>query len=188
MEIVLLRHGKPKIENSEYLTAAGFGQWIAAYNEAGIDTDHAPSRQALAQAQACSVVVCNHLPRSIESARMLGVTNIEAQDALFRECDMPYADWRYPRLSVPGWSSVFRILQLMGYSSNAESFREARQRACSCALRLRALAANHESVLFVGHGLLNWLLAGNLLRTGWIGPKSAGRQYWDYGVYRHKPV
>jgi len=188
VKIVLLRHGKPEVENSGDLSAAGFGQWITAYNEAGIDIDHAPPRQALAQAKACSVVVCSHLPRSIESAWALGVTNIEVQDALFRECDMPYADWHYPRLSVPGWSSVFRILQLMGYSSNAESFREARQRAYSCALRLSALAANYESVLFVGHGLLNWLLAGNLLRMGWVGPRSIGRRYWDYGVYGHNPA
>ena len=185
MEIVILRHGKPKIGTLGKLTASGFGQWIAAYNKAGIDSTHAPSPNAITQAKACSIVVCSNLPRSIESATVLGIKNVEVQDSLFRECEMPYADWNYLRLSVLGWSFVFRIFQMLGYSSNAESFKEARQRAYRCALQLSELAQKHESVLFVGHGSLNWLIAKKLLRMGWVGPKNAGRRYWDYGVYRY---
>jgi len=185
VKIVILRHGKPKIETHGRLNAIDFGQWVADYNRAGLDDRSAPSPDAIAQAKACSVVVCSHLPRSIESATALDVKHIELQDALFRECDMPYADWNYPKLSVLGWSFVFRILQVAGYSSHAESFKEARQRAYDCALRLSELAKKYESVLFVGHGSLNWLLAKKLLRMGWVGPSHAGRKHWEFGVYRY---
>ena len=188
MKIVILRHGKPKIGTSGRLAASGFGQWVAAYNRAGIDSVHAPSPNAIAQAKACSIVVCSNLPRSIESARVLGIKDIEVQDSLFRECEMPYANWSYPKLSVLGWSFVFRILQMFGYSSNAESFKEARQRAYRCALQLSELAQKNESVLFVGHGSLNWLIAKNLLRMGWVGPQNAGRKYWSYGVYHYNAI
>ena len=183
MQIVILRHGKPKIADHGKLTASGFGRWVAAYNQAGIDTTHAPSPEAIARARACSVVVCSHLPRSLESAAALGIGNIDVQDALFRECDMPHADWNHPKLSVSAWSFVFRILQVLGYSSDAESFKEARHRAGCCALQLSELAQRHESVLFIGHGLLNRLVAKKLLRMGWVGPDSIGRDYWDFGVY-----
>lgn len=185
MQIVILRHGKPKIETRGKVTALGFGQWVDAYNKTGIDNTHVPSPNALATAKSCSAVVCSNLPRSIESAEALGIGNITVQDALFRECEMPYADWNYPKLPVLAWSFVFRILQVLGYSSNAESFKEARERAYFCALRLSELAKKHESVLFVGHGSLNWLISKKLLRMGWVGPKNAGRGYWNYGVYRY---
>lgn len=183
MEIVILRHGKPKIETRGRVTASGFGLWVDAYNKAGIDNTHGPSPSAIAVANDCSAAVCSNLLRSIESAKALGVRNIEVQDSLFRECEMPYADWTYPKFSVLGWSFVFRILQMLGYSSNAETFKEARERAYICALHLSKLAKKHEKVLFVGHGSLNWLISKELLRMGWAGPKSAGRGYWDYGVY-----
>lgn len=184
MEIVLLRHGKPKIETRDNVTASDFGQWVHAYNRTGIDNTHAPSPITIAKAKACSAVVCSHLPRSIESAKALGVENIEMQDSLFRECDMPYADWTFLQLPVLWWSVVFRVLQILGHSANAESFREARERANLCALRLSELAKKHESVLFVGHGSLNWLVSRKLQRMGWVGPKSVGHGYWDYGIYR----
>lgn len=165
-------------------SAFGFGQWVTAYNQAGIDLTHAPSPNSIAQAKTSTVVVCSHFPRSLESAAALGVKHVEVQDALFRECEMPYADWSYPMLSVLSWSFVFRILQWLGYSPNAESFKQARQRAHHCALHLNELAQQHESVLFVGHGALNWLISKKLLRMGWVGPRNPGRHYWDYGVYR----
>lgn len=183
MEIVILRHGKPNIETRGRVTATGFALWIDAYNKAGIDKTYAPSSRAIAVAKGCSAVVCSNLLRSIESAKALGVRNIEVQDSLFRECEMPYADWTYPKFSVLGWSFVFRILQMLGYSSNAESFKAARERAYLCALRLSELADKHEKVLFVGHGSLNWLISKMLLRMGWAKSKSAGRGYWDYEVY-----
>jgi broad specificity phosphatase PhoE len=185
VEIVILRHGKPKIETWDSVTASDFGLWVDAYNKTGIDNTHAPSQNVIAKAKVCSAVVCSDLPRSIESAKALGVKNVAVQDSLFRECEMPYASWRYPKLSVLGWSVVFRMLQILGYASNAESFKEIRVRASLCALRLSELAKEHESVLFVGHGSLNWLISKKLLRMGWVGPKNAGRRYWDYGVYSY---
>lgn len=185
MEIVILRHGKSQIEARSRVTAMGFGRWVEAYNRTGIDKTLAPSPSAIAKAKVCSVVVCSNFPRSIESAKALGVNNIEVQDSLFRECEMPYANWSSPELSVLTWSFVFRIMQVLGYSSNAESFKEARERAQLYALRLSELAKKHESVLFVGHGSLNWLISNKLLRMGWVGPKHAGRGYWEYGVYHY---
>jgi len=185
VKIVILRHGKPKIESCDRLSAFDFGQWVVAYNRAGLDWGYAPSPDALAQAKTCAAVVCSHLPRSIDSAAALGIKHIESQARLFRECEMPYADWNYPRLSVFGWSLVFRILQVLGYSPKAESFKEARQRAGDCALRLGELAKKHESVLFVGHGSLNWLIAKKLLRMGWVGTSHGGRKYWEFSVYRY---
>lgn len=102
MEIVILRHGKPKIETCGSVTASDFGLWVDAYNKTGIDNTRAPSPNAIAKAKVCSAVVCSDLPRSLESAKALGVRHIAVQDSLFRECEMPYASWHYPKLPVLG--------------------------------------------------------------------------------------
>ena len=188
MEITIIRHGKSLNNTKARMSASGFGQWIDSYNHSGIDTRYAPSSHALAQAGTCATVVCSHLCRSIESARALGVLSIDVQDALFRECDMPYTHWKYPKLSVSGWSLLFRVLQMFGYSSNAESLKEAKLRAKRCALQLGQLANENGSVLFVGHGFLNWLIVRQLLRQGWVGPRHAGREHWSYGIYRYPTI
>lgn len=97
---------------------------------------------------------------------------------------MPSAHWDYPKLPVKAWAVIFRIFQLFGYSVNAESYREAKKRADTCADRLVQYANEHRSVLFVGHGALNWLIHKRLLQKGWHGPKRSGHNYWEFSVYK----
>ncbi|NMM25944.1 MAG: histidine phosphatase family protein [Glaciimonas sp.] len=185
MEIVLLRHGMPEIDNERRLSAVEFGRWVLAYNEAGINVKCMPSQDAMEQAKKCAFVVCSNLPRSSESAKALGLKGIDACESMFRELDMPQGNWRFPRLSPAIWAVVFRLIWIVGYSKNAESFREAKKRAHSCAQRLTELASEHDKVLFVGHGLLNWFVSRQLKSMGWAGPQKAPRKYWEYGVYRY---
>ncbi|MCK6374106.1 MAG: histidine phosphatase family protein [Zoogloea sp.] len=183
MQIVLLRHGMPKVDKDRRCNAAEFGRWVSEYNAAGIDADCRPPQPAVDQANKCNFVVCSSLPRSLESARALGIESIGVCESVFREMDMPYANLRFPRLSLPVWSVLFRLIWAGGYSANAESFGAARKRARDCAKRLVELASVHGSVLFVGHGSLNWFIARYLRSMGWAGPRKAPRKYWEFGVY-----
>jgi broad specificity phosphatase PhoE len=184
MQILLLRHGKPRIDHHQWLTPAEFGRWVAEYDAAGIDPDHRPPSPVLDQAAGCPAVVCSPLPRSIESARALGVGNVAVPDALFREVDMPCAPLRRPRLPSSAWAVLFRLMWTAGYSANAEPLTAARRRADDCVRRLTALAAEHGSVLLVGHGSMNWLIARRLKRQGWSGPPRAPMRYWGMSTYR----
>lgn len=185
MEIVLLRHGMPKIDKYQRLNAAEFGQWVSAYNDAGIDMGCMPSQNTIEQAQTCAFVVCSNLLRSSESAKVLGLETVGACEPMFREMDMPYANWRFPRLSPGIWSVLFRLGWAAGYSANVESFREAKERAYRCAERLAELASVHGSVLFVGHGSLNWFVSRHLKSMGWGSSQKAPRKYWAFAVYNY---
>ncbi len=68
MEIVLIRHGKPTIDLSGKMSAAGFGEQVASYDQSGIDAEHKPTAEAYERAGKCEFIVCSTLPRSIESA------------------------------------------------------------------------------------------------------------------------
>jgi len=183
VEIVLIRHGKPKIDISGKMSAADFGKRVTDYDRAGIDAEHKPTNTACEKAGKCRFIVCSTLPRSIESARILNIGTPDITSHLFRECEMPYANWKHPKLSGTTWSILFRILQLTGYSSNAESCKTIKNRAKKCADQLATLSKKHESVLFVGHGAIIWLIHKQLLRTGWSGPRKSARKYWGFGIY-----
>jgi len=183
VEIVLIRHGRPIIDTSGKISAAEFGMWVSEYDMAGIDENHKPEHNAIDRAERCAFTVCSHLRRSIESARLLNIEAPGLVSPLFRECEMPHGNWRYPKLSKTTWSVLFRLFQLVGYSSNAESYRDIKVRSEKCANQLVALSLVHHSILFVGHGTLNWLIHKHLLRLGWLGPNKSGRKHWEYGEY-----
>ena len=179
-----MRHGKPKIvDTRRRLNAAEFGVWVEQYNAAGIDIECRPPREAVAQANQCVFTVCSNLPRSMESANALGVEHIGVYSPTFREMDMPHATWRFPTLSLQAWLVFFRLAWALGYSANAESFKSAKTRARSCAEQLANLASIHGTVLFVGHGSLNWFVARCLKRMGWLSADNSPKKYWEYSVF-----
>lgn len=184
MQITLLRHGKPEFEFTGKVTAAQLRQLIKSYDSAGIT--NGPPACAVNQAQKCNIVVCSHLPRSIQSAKAIGLTEINISDAIYSEAGLPYAAWTLVKLPVKVWAIFFRMLWCLGYSNNEESIFEARQRAKKAANHLMSIARQHDSVIFVGHGFINRFIAKELLLNGWVGPKNPGKNYWEFGVYHYQ--
>ena len=182
MEIVLLRHGRLDLELGGRVGADAIPALLEAYNAAGICDS--PTSQAVDIAQACKAAVCSDLPRSLQSATALGIDDILLTDAMFREIELPYRTWFYPRLSPYAWFLLFRALWFVGMSNNGISVRQARERARAGAAKLIQISRQHGSVLFVGHGLLNRLISRHLLAQGWQGPKSPGTRHWAYEIYR----
>lgn len=179
-----MRHGMPKVDRNARVSAEEFGIWVRGYDAAGIDEGHRPPPTATAHADRCAFIVCSNLPRSLESAKTLGIQRVHVSDPEFREMEMPHAAWRFPRLSLMAWATFFRIVWMFGYSANAESFKAARGRARSCAERLIELAGDHGTVLFVGHGSLNWFIAKRLKAMGWSCATRPPRHYWEASVYQ----
>ncbi len=185
MEIVLLRHGKPAIANDHQLSSLQYGDWITEYNQSGIDSRLPAPKPALILAAECDFVVCSHLPRSIESAQALDVGSIDVNEALFREFEMPFANIKTPGFLPATWSVFYRLIWLAGFSANAESFQQAKQRGLACVERLLEYTNKHQRLLFVGHGALLWFICKQLLSRGWSGPKHSPKSYWDFSIYKY---
>ena len=184
MKIVLLRHGKPDLAHGTSLHTREIPGFIQAYDAAGITLDQPPTEEAIEQAGACKLVVCSNLFRSTESARALGANDKLVTDADFREVGMPYPLWPPLRLPLNLWATVLRLIQLAGYQRNGESISGARLRVRAASKKLVASATEHGSVLLVGHGYMNRFLARELLKRGWVGPKTPGHEFWQCSTYR----
>ena len=183
MRIILLRHGEPAIESELKLSPREYGHWLDVFNRASVKDTPLPAGVGQLASQS-RFVVCSGLARSVDSARALGVARIDIAEAMFREFEVPYPAWSFPRLSIPSWTVLFRLLWLAGYSAHAESIKSARQRAVLCMERLTGYAEQHGTVLFVGHGSLLWYLHRLLRNNGWQGPAASPRQHWEFGVYQ----
>jgi broad specificity phosphatase PhoE len=182
MEIALARHGRPKLAQRDWITPRQLADWIRAYNAAGIYDDNIPLRTST-RAVDSGIIVTSPLIRCMQSARLLApLRDIETEE-LIREAGIPYANWVFPRLPVPVWTILFRVAWFCGYSSNSESLLQATSRARSATDRLIDLAQQHQSVFVMGHGVMTALIAKQLVRRGWSGPKRPAHKHWQYCIY-----
>ena len=180
MEIVLLRHGKPELELKGILNASEIKQLVVSYAQSGIQ-DSPP--ETLTKCFNDYYVVCSDLERSIHSAKKLGFKQIHLSDDLFKETDIPHFDQSFIKMPIMGWLMLLRIMWLFGFKKNGESFSQAKSRAKHAANKLIALAYTNEQVILVGHGLMNRLIAKQLILNNWQGPTSPGKKYWEFGLY-----
>lgn len=184
--IILLRHGKVDYPPISILSASSFSEWVAAYDSNKLDVSSKPSDDAMRIATNTNAVVCSELPRSLESAKVLGFEDITLCHSLFNEAGLPTANWNYPHLSVRIWVILFRLIWFFGYSDNCETYAEAKARASHASNKLIEIAEEHQSVIFIGHGIINRFIANELRKRGWSGPKIPSRKYWDFGIYNRK--
>jgi broad specificity phosphatase PhoE len=184
-KIVLLRHGRSQIPAWPRIPPRDMGQWIDACNQSGIAPDFPPPAVTLEAVGACRVLICSDWPRSVESARSLTGSDPYLIDPLFRELGLPHGDAAFPLANPKNWVTFFRLLWFIGYRRNSESLAEGKLRAKAAAAKLAGLAQVHGPVLLAGHGMMNRFIAAELRRSGWRGPKTPGRRYWEFGVYEY---
>ena len=182
MEIILVRHGRPTFELSGNVSSKRIADVVKAYNLSGVTEE--PPEEALQVVLKSRVVVCSHLSRSIQSARAMGVSDIHWSDEIYSEVAMPHFDSDNIVLPIGIWSVLMRIISVVGFSKNGESLSMAKKRAEIAASTLVNLAKSHGSVLLVGHGFMNYLIARALLSQNWTGPSRPARHYWGHAVYQ----
>jgi hypothetical protein len=186
MQIILARHGKPKLPAFGWLSPQQMKNWIESYNQAEIETESIPV-ETRNIAVASGAVVSSTASRCTQSVQSLGCAAPIITDALFLEAGLPYLTWHVPKLPASVWAVIFRLAWLLGFSANAESRSAATLRAKVAADRLITLAREHESVFLMGHGIMTALIANHLRALGWIGSNRPRHQHWEFSVY-HMPV
>jgi broad specificity phosphatase PhoE len=183
LEITLIRHGKPAFELKGKARSRDICEIIRRYDSSGIA--ERPPDEVKQRALACSVAVCSDFIRSLESAKALGFNDILLSDPLFREIACPHFKTGSLTMSVSAWGVLLRYMSVFGFSQNGESLLMAKKRARVAASTLIDIAHTHQSVLLVGHGIINYFIAKELLSRHWVGPSKPGGSYWEYGVYQY---
>ncbi len=180
MEIILMRHGKPVLSRSGWLAPVEMGRWIEHYNLSTVEAEGIPLN-SFKVVNSVSLIVTSTAPRALSSVQALGHT-ASVVDAVFCEAQLPFALWRFPRLPPFVWVAFFRLLWFFGYSRGADTIQVTKARAKAAARQLSSLAAGGR-VLLVGHGIMNRLIAEELVALGWAARTRHGSKYWSASVY-----
>ena len=131
------------------------------------------------------MVITSSLSRCIQSADCLPGIQACGSDKVFAEAHLPYVEWRWPKLPPKAWRILFRAGWFLGFSANTESIARSNVRAKAAAAKLIEMAEANDSVLLMGHGIMNILIAWHLRKHGWKGPRMLIlRDYWHASVYR----
>ena len=186
--IIIMRHGKPKTDlellKKVKTTPEKLGRIIQEYENCSLAWDSRPPQSALEVAKSCRALVSSDLPRAQESARLLLPEREVYVDAIYRESTLPHAHWNRPQLTFFTWALIFRVFWLMGFSKNGESIGKAKKRAGKAVEQIIKLTDKHGSVLLMGHGIINRLIAKTLEAQDWQRMSCSGEQYWAYSVYQ----
>jgi broad specificity phosphatase PhoE len=186
--IFLVRHGRSALRVPKRVASDALRSTARRYNEAGIRRSPRPPTELCEHARAAAVIVCSDTRRAIESARVLDGTREPLVDPVFREAGLPLSLPVPLYLSFDAWILIGRIAWFLGWSAGGESLTAARRRAATAVRRLTKLSTQHRSVMLVGHGVFNGLIASELRRTGWSGPMwSPGTSHWAFASYS-KPL
>ena len=186
--IILVRHGRSALRLPRQVTSAAVRRTARRYEETGIRPTPPPSMELRQHARAAAVVACSDTPRSIESARLLTDTRDLLIDPVFREAGIPLRVPLPLRLSFDAWIVVGYVAWFLDLSAGGESLAAARRRAATAVRRLTRLSNQHRSVMLVGHGVFNSLIALQLRRTGWSGPVwNPAAAHWTFACYS-KPL
>ncbi|MCQ4286551.1 histidine phosphatase family protein [Pseudomonas stutzeri] len=179
MQITLVRHGRPDHTAASWCTPAQMKGWIANYNQADVIAHELPDGLGLL-AEKTGVVVCSSLSRCVQSRGHLACDCRQEPDPLFAEAHLPYPDWSFPPMPSRLWRLLFRGAWFFGFARHTEPISESNRRASAAAERLIELAEAHGSVLLMGHGIMNILIARQLRKRGWAGPPNLVlKRYWE---------
>jgi len=182
--IILMRHGKVAIDDTETVDAVSLKKWIEAYDAAPLARDVPPPKESLLTAKESDVVVCSTLRRSADSATLLHVTCKE-KNPLFDEIRIPKIAIPLLRLKVKHWLVLSRVMMLLGLTKKEDSLKSVAKQAASAAQRLTALSQQCDSVLLVGHGAMNWMIGKALLRQGWHKKTRSAHSHWGMTLFEH---
>lgn len=182
--IVLARPGKPGWDERTPIPGHALAEWVRGRDNAPIDPSLAPPAELVQIARSSRVLAASTLRRSLESAALVAPGVKQQVNPLFREVFLPTDFHSGLRLPPKMWTSIARSAWYTGWSPGVESFAEARERAALAAMVLVELASAYESVLLVGHGLMDGLIGRRLRRSGWKGPRLRPRRLWSFDIFR----
>lgn len=186
-QIVLIRHGKPRIAREGWFSAAEARQFIQDYDQTSVE---ALEQMPFAlQAQELEYIYCSPLSRSRHTASLIfgdTLPRLIKQD--FREFERRIIGLPWVELPIKAWLIPARLFWILGLNQkNIESYREAKARSRQVAEFLAADAQKQGKTLLVSHGFLNKSLASDLQKMGWTKVYDGGKGYLSVKVFCKKP-
>ena len=186
-QIILIRHAKVDSDESKKIDAHALKKWVEDYDTASINKDSKPPKTTQNHVQNADVVVTSTLSRAIDSALVLGV-DIHESHSVFNEAGIPEVNIPLLKLKPKTWLVILRILLLLGLGKKETSFKASKAQAKEANNKLMSLSKEHDTVVLVGHGGMNWLIGKELMKEGWEMEGKKSHENWGVTVFLSRGV
>ncbi len=183
--IILLRHGEVDISNYKSISSIEFGKWIVEYDNSDIKSSFLKKDEVREVLDEADILICSKLKRSTQSLGIFDKVAFETSD-IFNEAQLPYFNSSLLKLNPKVWLVFFRILWFFGYSGNCESYKKTKTRAKLAAKRLLQLVQENNTIVLVGHGIMNKFIQKELILLNCMESKKSHGNNWDYSVLELK--
>ena len=177
-QIIFIRHAKVDMDSSRPICAASLTKWEESYNTAPI-ANVLPDDEIVRSIQNADYVLSSTLRRSIDSLKLIEVS-IDEKNSLFNEASIPVLKGSMIKMRPTSWLMLFRLLSLAGVGRWARTLKETKKDAKSAAVRLVELSQEHDNIVLMGHGVMNWLIRKELKRAGWKSKTRDVHSNWGY--------
>ena len=180
-QITLIRHAKVDIDNSQKIDSFSLQKWVGEYDTAPIHTESLPSNETVVLVQSADVVLTSTLKRAIDSAKVLGA-DIAEKNKLFNEANIPEVNVPFLKLKPKSWLIILRVMLLFRLGKKDASLKASKTQAKEAAHKLLEFTTEHDHVVLVGHGGMNWLIRKELMKEGWSLEPNASNKNWGMTV------
>jgi broad specificity phosphatase PhoE len=186
--VILVRHGEPALSRRVMLTARGYRDWWARYEEGGLKPGQTPPADLVALARGADAVFSSTRERARQSAKAIVGDRAFVSDPLFIEAPLPSPPMPgWFRLAPRWWGVLSRFCWgVFNYHDGQESVADATIRARRAADLLIARADDEQVVVVVAHGYFNFMVGRALVARGWRRKVDQGYRYWAFR--RFEPV
>ncbi|MDZ4740994.1 MAG: histidine phosphatase family protein [Alphaproteobacteria bacterium] len=184
IRIVLIRHGKPDMERSRWLSHKKFQDFIEQYERAGLDPDNLPPEWLVKLVRQARRVFASDRPRARESAQAVAPHAEVQHSPLFMEAQLKSPRLPVVRMKPAAWAIVARLAWHAGHHAGIEDFGDAKDRAIKTVDMLSDVAQEDGIAVLVAHGYFNAMVGRNLNKRGW--KRYGGRhraKFWNAVVY-----
>ena len=180
-KITFVRHAKVDMDSSKSITAKMLKSWEEEYNTAPI-IQNIPQDEALHKVIAeVDYILSSTLRRTKDSIVLLG-SSVDESNALFNEAQIPTLNGNFIKLKPTSWMVVFRLLSLVGFGRWAVTLKETKMQAKEASMLLLERSKEHDNIILVGHGVMNWLIRKELLDSDWKGEGKDAHGNWGMTV------
>jgi hypothetical protein len=182
IQIMLIRHGIPKIDRANWITFYEASNFVMAYDTVEVyEIENIPVDVEPGEIEK---VYSSPLRRARSTAEQLFGDEFDiVYDSIFREFKNEIVPIPWIRLPLGFWRVSSRIFWMVGlHSEEVPSLRSERKRAKRAAEKLVVHALEDKHVILVAHGFINRFMIRHLKKSGWHHSYDGGFEYTNVQV------
>jgi len=164
--IILIRHAKVLIDEDKVIDTKQLQEWILQYNLAPIEHSYRPQK-LIDILEDVDCILTSTLGRTTLSAELLGKSSYITKSQ-FNELDIPEYNIDFLKLKPKNWLLLFRVMHLLKIRSKNSFITVARERAKEAVDTIEEILQTKNSLALFGHGGLNYFIAKELSKRGYI--------------------